>query len=76
MMSIYRYSGLKTVRHEFVTIMAVNGQFYDPGAFIYRKQGRLVGLETILGSVFQEKCVKPSSLPGAFKKIKMNFGMP
>jgi len=43
MMSIQSYSGLKTVRHEFITRMAVNGQFYDPGAFIYRKQGRLGG---------------------------------
>ena len=30
-----------------------------------------MGLEIILGSVFQEKCVKLSSLPGAFEKIRM-----
>jgi hypothetical protein len=38
-------------------------------------KGGEVGLETILGFVFQEKCVKPSSLPGTFKKIRMNSVM-
>ena len=39
-------------------------------------KGGWVGLEIILCSAFQEKYVKRGSLPGAFKKIRMNSVVP